>query len=171
VTETFLRNLRVLATDQSAGEDSPIGGPVVKSFHSVTLEVTPRIAEKIEVAQSVGTLSLTLRALADNPAELDAAIASGAVTIPANASRQEEERLLAEAANRPSDDAPSFSTGGDVSRFQRRSMPRMGPPALAPTQAGAPQAAARSAPPPEATGPVVRVTRGKDVTTVAVGGQ
>jgi pilus assembly protein CpaB len=173
VTETILRNLRVLATDQSAGADTSNSGPVVKSFHSVTLEVTPRIAEKIEVAQSVGTLSLTLRALADNPADLDSALASGAVTLPANASRQEEERLLAEATNRPSDDAPSYSTGGDVSRFQRRAMPRMGSPAPASGQAPAPAGASNGdhfGPPPP-TGPMVRVTRGKDVTAVSVGGQ
>ena len=182
VTETILRNLRVLATDQSAGADTSISGPVVKSFHSVTLEVTQRIAEKIEVAQSVGTLSLTLCALADNPAELDSALASGAITLPANTSPQEEERLLAQATNRPSDEAPSFSTGGDVSRFQRRSMPRWGPPAsgsgfgsgpgsmLAPAQAGV-AASGRLGPPPAPAGPVVRVTRGKDVTAVAVGAQ
>ncbi len=35
----------------------------------MTLEVTPRIAEKIAVAQSLGTLSLSLRSIADNDAD------------------------------------------------------------------------------------------------------
>ncbi len=57
VSETIVRNVRVLATDQridSKGED---GKTEVKTFSNVTLEATPRIAEKIAVAQSVGTLS------------------------------------------------------------------------------------------------------------------
>src|SRR6185503_18094847 len=55
VSETIVRNLRVMATDQridSKGED---GKTEVKTFANVTLEATPRIAEKIAVAQSMGT--------------------------------------------------------------------------------------------------------------------
>jgi len=53
-----------------------------RAFRTVTLEVTPKIAEKIAVAQTVGTLSLVLRSIADNQAELERAIASGDVRIP-----------------------------------------------------------------------------------------
>ena len=174
VTETILHNLRVLATDQSTGSESLNGQTLVKPTHSVTLEVTPRNAEKIEVAQSMGTLSLALRALVDAPsaigANIDRALASGAVSIPANASRQEEERLLARAASGADDDAPSFSTGGDVSRFQRRGLSAMPPAAFSggPSQPQ-PASPAHYRPAPALDGPVVNVSRGKDVTAVAVG--
>src|SRR5690606_5173969 len=69
--ETILRNLRVLATDQSTEtETSEDGKTIVREFRTVTLEVTPRIAEKISVAQSIGTLSLVLRSIADNQTDL-----------------------------------------------------------------------------------------------------
>ena len=79
VSETIVRNVRVLATDQridSKGED---GKTEVKTFSNVTIEVTPRIAEKVAVAQSMGSLSLSLRSIADNTAELERAVASGEV--------------------------------------------------------------------------------------------
>src|SRR6185503_393059 len=57
-TETILRNLRILATDQSTETTTtPDGKTVVRAVRTVTLEVTPRIAEKIQVAQTIGTLS------------------------------------------------------------------------------------------------------------------
>jgi pilus assembly protein CpaB len=58
VSETIIRNLRVLATDQRITDKDADGKTVVKTFANVTLEVTPRIAEKIAVAQSLGSLSL-----------------------------------------------------------------------------------------------------------------
>src|SRR5690606_17557614 len=60
--ETILRNLRVLATDQSTETTTNDQGKTeVTEFRTVTLEVTPRIAEKIAVAETIGTLSLALR--------------------------------------------------------------------------------------------------------------
>src|SRR6476659_9582129 len=123
VSETIVRNLRVLATDQridSKGED---GKTEVKIFANVTVEVTPRIAEKISVAQSLGTLSLSLRSIADNTAELERAVAAGDVKIPANANPAQERQMLLAVANRPMDSNTTYSTGGDVSRFQRRTVP------------------------------------------------
>ena len=64
--ETILRNLRVLATDQKTDSEVVDGKTVVVESHHVTLEVTPRIAEKISVAQTIGTLALSLRSIADN---------------------------------------------------------------------------------------------------------
>ena len=122
-TETFLRNVRVLATDQSTETTVEEGKTVVRAFHTVTLEVTPKIAEKIEVSQTIGTLSLALRSIADNQSELDQAIASGTVKVPAGASKDQEEKFLADAMNHPIDRSSTFVTGGDVSRFQRRTMP------------------------------------------------
>ena len=82
VSETIVRNVRVLATDQRIDSKDEDGKTEVKTFANVTLEATPRIAEKIAVAQSVGTLSLSLRSIADNTAELERAVASGEVKVP-----------------------------------------------------------------------------------------
>ncbi len=175
-SETIIRNLRVLATDQSATQEQIEGKTKVKAFSTVTVEVTPKIAEKIAVAQTIGTLSLSLRSLADNSAELEQAIASGDVKVPAGATPQDEEKLLKQALTHPLDGGTSFATGGDVSRFQRKSMPPMGgagggggftaPPAPAPVAAMAGPAV-----PPRPRGPVVNITRGKDTVTVSVGAQ
>ena len=165
-TETILRNLRVLATDQSTEtETTPEGKTVVRQFRTVTLEVTPRIAEKIQVAETIGTISLALRSLADNQSDLDRAIAAGEVDLPDDASRADEERLLRTAAARPQDGASTFVTGGDVSRFQRSTMPRRTPPARSQAVAGGPVGATLQLP----SGPVVRVSRGSSVTIEPVG--
>lgn len=177
-TETFLRNLRVLATDQSTETETEDGKTVVRAFRTVTIEVTPRIAEKISVAQTIGTLSLSLRSLADNQSELDQAIASGSVKVPAGATKEQEEKFLAQALNRPADGGSSFVTGGDVSRFQRRTMPvsradqaRQMASTYANTiadRAGMPRGRPGE---PISTGPVVRVTRGKTTVIEPVGGR
>ena len=165
-TETILRNLRVLATDQSTETTTtPDGKTVVRAFRTVTLEVTPRIAEKISVAQTIGTLSLVLRSIADNGAELERAVASGEVDLPANASREDEERLLRQAMARPQDGASTYVTGGDVSRFQRSTLPpRQSAPAQMASGSGPVTTAA-----PVPSGPSVRVTRGKATTVEPVG--
>ena len=146
--ETIVRNIRVLATDQLTTTTKVDGVTEVKTFRTVTIEVTPRIAEKVTVAQAVGEVSLVLRSLADNQTELDSAIASGAVKVPEGASKTEEDRILRQASTRPQDGATTFVTGGDVSRFQRRSVPSMTPAAPeAPRMAGptisAPQSGVR----------------------------
>lgn len=170
--ETVLSNLRVLATDQTTEQTTDEAGKtVVNTFQTVTLEVTPKIAEKIAVAQTIGQLSLVLRSIRDSSDELERAIASGDVTIPAGASREQEERLLKAAMSRPIDKNTTYSTGGDVSRFQRSTPPpQRGNAAaanVAPAPAGAPTGGVTAA--PVRTGPVVRVSRGKDVQEVPVG--
>ena len=171
-TETILRNVRVLATDQSTETTVEEGKTVVRAVRTVTLEVTPKIAEKISVAQTIGTLSLSLRSLADNQAELDQAIASGTIKVPAGATKEQEEKLLSQAMNRPLDGTTTFVTGGDVSRFQRRTAPN---PEMTTRNQGMPMAAAPA--PQQASGParsyrpapVVRVTRGKTTTEEVAG--
>src|SRR6478736_683299 len=123
VTETILRNVRVLATDQRLTDKDKDGKTEVKTFSNVTFEVTPRIAEKIAVAQSMGTLSLSLRSITDNTSELERAVAAGDVKVPENANPQQERQMLLALANRPLDSNTTYSTGGDVSRFQRRTVP------------------------------------------------
>ena len=171
VSETIVRNVRVLATDQridSKGEDGKV---VVEKFENVTLEATPRIAEKIAVAQSVGDLSLSLRSIADNTAELERAVASGEVKVPQGTSPADERRLLTAYASRPMDNNPTFTTGGHVSRFQRRTVPPQD--SLKSEVGQASDALAKIAnavtAPPAPTGPVVRVARGNSVTVVPVG--
>ncbi|MFN3468159.1 MAG: Flp pilus assembly protein CpaB [Novosphingobium sp.] len=172
-SETILKNLRVLATDQSTEQVMVDGKTQVRAFSTVTLEVTPKIAEKIAVAQTIGTISLSLRSLADNSAELEQAIASGDIKIPAGATKQQEEALLKQAMSRPVESTKaSFVTGGDVSRFQRTTVPPVTAPAAGPMPVAggaAPQAGVNGA--PIIRGPVVRVTRGKETENVALGGK
>jgi pilus assembly protein CpaB len=175
IAETVLRNLRVLATDQTVEKTTDENGKTeVTEFRTVTLEVTPKIAEKIAVAQTIGTISLALRSLADSPTELERAVASGDVQIPANATPEQEEKMLKAALGRPIDNGTTFSTGGDVSRFQRSALPTKAPARAAPERpapAGAPAASAasnRGNTPPAYTGPSVRVTRGKETTETSV---
>lgn len=170
-TETILKNLRVLATDQSTEQETNNGKTIVHTFHNATLEVTPKIAEKIEVAQQGGSLSLVLRSLADNQSDLDHAIANGSVKLPEGATKADEARALAGAKGNASSGSGSratlvggrlsdgaaiqpgstFATAGDVSRFQRRGMPGSGP--------------ARAA-----SGPQVRVMRGSESKDVDING-
>ncbi|ARS27820.1 Flp pilus assembly protein CpaB [Sphingomonas sp. KC8] len=167
VSETIIRNLRVLATDQrtdnQVGED---GKTVVATFSNVTLEATPKIAEKIAVAQNIGQLSLSLRSIADNTSELERAIAAGEVSVPANADPKAEKQMLLAIASRPVDTDTTYTVGGDVSRYQRRSVPAKGAATSAP--GGAPAAASYA---PSAAGPVVRIARGNSITEVPVGGK
>jgi pilus assembly protein CpaB len=164
-SETFVRNIRVLATDQSTESEIVEGKTVVRAFKTVTLEATPKIAEKIAVAQTIGTLSLSLRSIADNQSELERAIAAGDVSIPEGASKEEEDKLIKAAMNRPMDNAGSFVTGGDVSRFQRRSMPSSTPSRSysGPTVTYAPSPARSDAP----RGSGVTIVRGNQI---SVGG-
>jgi pilus assembly protein CpaB len=64
-SSTLLENLRVLAMDQTYKEDKNQKVVIAKT---ATLEVTPAQAEQIMQAQGSGTLSLSLRSLADSTA-------------------------------------------------------------------------------------------------------
>ncbi|KHK92973.1 Flp pilus assembly protein CpaB [Novosphingobium malaysiense] len=168
--ETILRNLRVLATDQATDNDVVDGKTVVRAFRTVTLEVTPRIAEKVAVAQEIGEISLSLRSIADNQAEFERALADGDVKVPEGATKEQEEQLMRQAMNKPIEGKTTYVTGGDVSRFQRSSRPALpneigSRPAMA--AAFTPGTAAPSR--PARSGPVVRVTRGKETTEEVVG--
>ena len=136
------------------------------------------LCEKIAVAQTIGSLSLSLRSLADSQAQLERVIASGDVKLPAGATKEEEELAIRQAMNRPIDGSTTYVTGGDVSRFQRRSKPATGDEKAAQAAAmmtQAVQAAAAASGVPAAApmiprGPVVNVTRGKTTMAVPVGG-
>jgi pilus assembly protein CpaB len=69
-SETVISNLRVLAFDQRLGPEAPpkdkegkaAGAPVART---ATLEVSPRQAEIVTLAQTLGTLSLVLNSVRD----------------------------------------------------------------------------------------------------------
>ncbi len=86
--------------------------------------------------------------------------------------------MLARAAGQPQVGDTTFSTGADVSRFARRSVPGKADAAIE----GVPQAATPGAGPltarvadakdaMAAIGPIVRVARGTAITVVPVGGK
>jgi len=183
VSETIVRNLRVLATDQRVDSKGEDGKPVVKSFANVTMEVTPKIAEKIAVAQSLGQLSLALRSLADSTADLERMVASGQVKVPAGTNPAEERKMMLAIANQPLDSTPTYATGGDVSRFQRRTVPakpndraneamsaigRMTGEMVRAAR-GDVASSSGSSSGGASSGPVVRVARGNNVSFVPVG--
>ncbi len=179
VSETVMRNVRVLATDQRMDAKGEDGKAVVQRFTMVTLEATPKLAEKIAVAQKIGDLSLSLRSIADNSAELERAIASGEVKV--SGDPKAERQMLLAIANQPSDGVSTYTTGSDVSRFQRSTVPGSGSgkekaspddkiaDALSAMALAASGRAAPAGPASTPTGPTVRVARGNSVTIVPVG--
>jgi pilus assembly protein CpaB len=159
--ETIVSNLRVLATDQRTDSKTDDNGNTqVMTFSNVTLEATPKIAEKIAVAQSIGQLSLSLRSIADNTQELERAIAAGEVSVPEGTDPKAERTMLLAVASRPTDTNTTVTVGGEVSRFQRRTVPaKPATPGVNGAAAGKPD------------GPSVRVARGNAVEFVPVGGK
>ena len=178
--ETIVQNIRVLATDQRFEAEDDEGKTPVRTFGTVTLEATPEIAQRIAVAQGMGKLSLSLRPLAENAGDIDAAIASGAVNVPANGNARDERRMLSSVSNRPTSGKANAVSGGDVSRYwipvsarpRGGSTPRGGRGggdyAGAPSSMGIPGGG--SAIPAAPRGPTVRVVRGDQVKEETVGG-
>src|SRR5262245_60150843 len=62
-SETILRNIRVLAIDQTVEEKN---GQKVVVGKTATLELLPGQAETLALSQQLGTLSLALRSIADS---------------------------------------------------------------------------------------------------------
>lgn len=63
VSETVFQNVRVLGMDQTskpAGDQTKVSAQIAKT---ATLEVTPKMAEKVAMLEKMGTLSLSLRSL------------------------------------------------------------------------------------------------------------
>lgn len=72
LTQTLAENVRVLGVDQSDNDEAD--KPVVAK--AVTVEVTPEQAASISLGQQIGTVSLTLRRVAD-----DAPLTTKALTV------------------------------------------------------------------------------------------
>src|SRR3546814_12365351 len=66
-SETIIRNLRVLAVDQTM-DKTPKAGEAVKvsPASTATLEVPPKLAEKLAITQDIGALTTSTRSLAHN---------------------------------------------------------------------------------------------------------
>ena len=149
----------------------------------MTLEATPKMAEQVALAQTLGTLSLSLRSIADNASELEEAIASGAVKVPDGNDPRAEKAMMVRLASQPSAGVSSYQTGADVSRYQRSTVPgkpvearggggMQGVPMMA--QGGAVGGGGGSgggAGSVAVQGPTVRVARGNAITLVPVGGK
>ena len=90
--------------------------------------------------------------------------------MPKTGDAKAEKSMMLAVATRPIDNDTTFSTGADVSRFQRRSVPARAPTSAAPT-AGGPVAAGPAYGAPVPVGPVIRIARGNSVTEVPVGGK
>ena len=73
VSETVLTNVRILAIDQQTNDQTQ----APKVGKHATFEVTPKQAEMFSVLTDMGKLSLSLRSLAKDQAELDRLAASG----------------------------------------------------------------------------------------------
>lgn len=167
-SETVLRNLRVLATDQRTDKQTDEkGNTVVTTYSTITVEVTPAIAERLAVANSIGGISLSLRSIADNQGELEDAIATGDVNVPSDPNG--EKAMVSRVSAAPTWGSQGVTTGADVSRFQRRTVPAK-PKEDRGGGSGGPQANYPGAPAPVPQGPTVTISRGNSVTVVPVGG-
>jgi pilus assembly protein CpaB len=153
--ETIVRNLRVLAVDQRIDNTAT----TAQVGRTVTLEVTPKLVEKISVAQGLGSLSLSLRSIADSASELERAIAAGEVEVGEGDDEAADRALELAVAKLPSDANPTFTTSPEVSRFRRAGA------AVASDADGSNRPIA----PPKPAGPVVRIARGNSITEVSVG--
>ncbi|NIJ06996.1 pilus assembly protein CpaB [Sphingomonas vulcanisoli] len=162
-TETIVQNMRVLATDQHTDKTvNDAGKTQVAIFSNVTVEATPKIGEKIAVAQALGTLSLALRPIADDRMELERQIAAGEINVPEVNNGKAEQQMLLQVASRPIE-SDTVTTGADVSRFQRSNVPGK---ASAPVAAPAPTAPSLFRP----RGGTIAIARGQTVTETPVGG-
>ncbi|WP_431272552.1 Flp pilus assembly protein CpaB [Dankookia sp. P2] len=84
--ETVLPDIRVIAIDQALMQGAMGEGPESnRQVRTVTLEVTPKQAERVAVATRLGRLALVVRSAsgAEAPAETDATITWGGDVSPA----------------------------------------------------------------------------------------
>ncbi|WP_018609018.1 Flp pilus assembly protein CpaB [Uliginosibacterium gangwonense] len=139
ISKIVLEHILVLAVAQEAGRDET----KPKVVNAVTLEVTPDQAEKIDLARSVGTLSLVLRNQVDQvPTLTIGATKESLLGLPA----QSAPAVAASAPTALEKAAPTHKTANKLARKSK-----------------APSAAKSSAPPPR--GDCVEVIRGTSRTT------
>jgi pilus assembly protein CpaB len=186
-SETILNNVRVLAADQRTSDQD--NQPIVSQ--TVTLEVSPKDVEVISVMQRMGSIGLSLRALAGRSedeanapktAEVTAVAPVAAVT-PATPAPTQTAALDATKAAAPTVPAKapagpqhSFTLDSEVSQVVSKIKPRASAGAAAP--AIAPMPMPMAAPPPSSAPPArapvraaLTVSRGTQVTPVGAQGE
>ncbi len=102
-SETFIEDVRVLAIDQML--NNPENKAVIAK--TITLEVTPKQAEMINVAISIGSISVSLRSLVSDKAAIDKT-----VSLPANDNGTPASQPAGSQATEG-----NYSTNADVSRL------------------------------------------------------
>lgn len=176
VSETVLQNVRVLAIDQDVNdrEDQP------KVGRTVTLEVTPKLVEKIAVMQLIGSVSLSLRSLPEqasialaaqdagtpDPVALAASarVATGKAVSPAKTPASTSTRRD---PKMPWDDVQTYTLGKEVSKFASAGRSNSDAGSAPAPVAAAP--AAPVAPAPRPSGSSIIVNRGAETTQVSAG--
>ncbi|MBL8659219.1 MAG: Flp pilus assembly protein CpaB [Rhodospirillales bacterium] len=78
-SRTLLNRVRILAIDQTV--ENPDGG-AAQVAKTATLEVSPKQAEKIAVAQEIGSLSLSLHSIVVEEPEIDTLIRQASLRMP-----------------------------------------------------------------------------------------
>ncbi|MGY3234488.1 MULTISPECIES: Flp pilus assembly protein CpaB [unclassified Bradyrhizobium] len=77
LSETVLRNVRIIAIDQEIAQGGrPVGAALGKLAQTVSLELTAEQVKKISVAKQLGTLSLAVRAAIDQWDKADNSVVS-----------------------------------------------------------------------------------------------
>jgi pilus assembly protein CpaB len=105
-SETFVENVRVLAVDQMI--DNPDNKAVIAK--TVTLEVTPKQAEEINLAKDLGKISLSLRSLSSKK--------EGDVAVPEKVDLGQEPQSLEDVLRAQSEQAQEH-TGGPSPNMTR----------------------------------------------------
>jgi len=111
--ETVLRDVRVLAVDQVL--DDQTNKPLLAK--TVTFEVTPKEAEIVRVAARLGSLSLTLRSLADEAAQEDGPTLDADALIASLEQGDAGDEMAARRALLPAAEEGRFTVDHEVSRL------------------------------------------------------
>ena len=112
MSETVLRNVRIIAIDQEIAQGGrPVGAALGKMAQTVSLELAPEQVKKITVAKQLGTLSLAVRAAVDQWDKADTGVVSSCDVSP------ELARQNALAGQRT---AVMVHSGGDVKQYSVR---------------------------------------------------
>lgn len=125
VSETVLYNVRVLALDQEMGDQ----GNKPKVAQTATLEVSSKQAETVALATELGTLSLALRSIANDPQESIASETTAAPVGTPQAGEADVSDLAVDATALALPEAVKLSDptwDSDVSRVLPRPSNRMG---------------------------------------------
>ncbi|MEE9346734.1 MAG: Flp pilus assembly protein CpaB [Robiginitomaculum sp.] len=113
-SDVLLQNVRVLGADQNADKTSSR----VEVAKTVTLEVTPRQAQKLSISMDVGTLSLTLRRVGALEATPTSRIDEQQLF--SNTAPKHRARTAAKAAPKPRAPAPDMTAQVTIMRSGQR---------------------------------------------------